>query len=77
MVLVIKNHYRRGSLIDVVGQTVDVVTGLGLSLIARHGRFIDNPSLWQRRRREQGLPIVDVEDVLVFGRLAATLEQAA
>lgn len=30
------------------------------------GRFIDNPSLWQRRRKEQGLPIVDVEDVLVF-----------
>lgn len=66
LILVIKNHWRRGKLIDVVGQTVDLVTALGLALVARHARFIDNPSLWQRRRREQGLPIVDVEDVLVF-----------
>jgi hypothetical protein len=66
LILVIKNHYRRGKLIDVVGQTITVVERIGAELAARHGRYIDNPSLWQRRRREQGLPIVDVEDVLVF-----------
>jgi hypothetical protein len=68
MILIIKNHYRRGKLIDLTAQTATEVQGLGFELIARHGRFIDNPSLWQRRRREQGLPIVDVEDVLVFRR---------
>ncbi len=66
LILVIKNHYRRGILKDVTGQTVAEVQPLGLRLEAQHGRYIDNPSLWQRRRREQGLPIVDVEDVLVF-----------
>lgn len=68
LILVIKNHYRRGKLINVVSQTIELTRAMGLNLVARHGRFIDNPSLWQRRRREAGLPIVDVEDVLVFGR---------
>lgn len=66
LILVIKNHYRRGVLRDVTGQTVALVEGLGVPLVARHGRRIENPSLWQRRRKEQGLPIVEVEDVLVF-----------
>lgn len=66
LILILKNHYRRGNLVDVVERTVDLIEGLGLTLTARHGRYIDNPSLWQRRRREAGLPIVDVEDVLVF-----------
>lgn len=66
LILILKNHYRRGKLIDVTGQTIDLVKFLGLGLVSQHGRYIDNPSLWQRRRREQGLPIVDVEDVLVF-----------
>lgn len=66
LILVLKNHYRRGKLIDVTGWTVQEVQSHGLDLEAQHGRFIDKPSLWQRRRREQGLPIVEVEDVLVF-----------
>lgn len=68
LILVLKNHYRRGKLIDIVGHTVTVVEALGLKLAARHARFINNPSLWQRRRKEQGLPIVEVEDVLVFAK---------
>ena len=71
MIVVLKNHYRRGKLIDVVQTTVVEVTQIGLDLVARHGRLIDNPSLWQRRRREQGLPIVEVEDVLVFRKVSA------
>lgn len=66
LILILKNHYRRGQLKDIVQWTIEEVQGLRLDLIARHGRYIDNPSLWQRRRKEQGLPIVDVEDVLVF-----------
>jgi hypothetical protein len=66
MIVVLKNHYRRGKLINIVDQTVVEVRVQGLTLEARHARCIDNPSLWQRRRREKGLPIVDIEDVLVF-----------
>jgi DNA methylase len=66
LILILKDHYRRGRRIPVVDQTVQVVTGLGLPLIARHGRYIDKPSIWQRRRKEKGLPIVEIEDVLVF-----------
>jgi tRNA G10 N-methylase Trm11 len=73
LILVIKNHYRRGKLIDVTGQTIAVVESMGLNLIARHGRYIDNPSLWQRRRREAGLPIVDVEDILVLSKQECVL----
>lgn len=69
MILILKNHYRRGKLRDIVGQTVFEVEKMGVEMAARHGRFIDNPSLWQRRRKEQGLPIVDVEDVLVFRKV--------
>lgn len=66
LILILKNHYRRGKLIDVVSQTVSLAEGFSLELEARHQRLINNPSLWQRRRREKGLPIVDKEDVLVF-----------
>ncbi len=66
IILILKNHYRRGKLIDITSQTIKEVGSIGLTLVAQHGRFISNPSLWQRRRREDGLPIVDVEDVLVF-----------
>lgn len=69
MILILKNHYRRGKLIDITDQSITVVESVGLCLETRHGRLIDNPSLWQRRRREQGLPIVDVEDVLVFKKV--------
>jgi tRNA G10 N-methylase Trm11 len=66
LILILKNHYRRGKLVDVISQTIAVVESLNLKLEARHSRYIDNPSLWQRRRREQGLPIVDTEDALIF-----------
>lgn len=69
MILILKNHYRRGELRDIVGQTVVEVEQIGVELVARHGRFINNPSLWQRRRKEQGKSIVEVEDVLVFRKV--------
>lgn len=73
MILILKNHYRRGKLIDVVNRTVVELEKLGLSPVTRHARLIDNPSLWQRRRKEQGLPIVEVEDVLVYRKEAANV----
>jgi len=39
---------------------------LGFVLYARHQRRVFPLSLWQRRRKEQGLPVVEEEDVLVF-----------
>lgn len=68
MILILKNHHRRGKLIDVVSQTVVECESIGLTVVERHMRMVDNPSIWQRRRVEQGLPIVDHEDVLVFRR---------
>jgi hypothetical protein len=68
LILVIKNHYRRGKLIDVTGQTVNLIESIGLRFVDMQGRYIDKPSLWQRRRKEQGLPIVEVEDVIVFAK---------
>lgn len=66
LILILKNHYRRGRLIDVTGQTICVVQTLGLELAARHQRVVSPLSLWQRRRKEKGLPVIEVEDVLVF-----------
>jgi len=66
MILILKNHYRRGNLIDVTNGTIKVCKEWGLELAAQHGRLVRPLSLWQRRRKEQGLPVVEIEDVLVF-----------
>ena len=66
MILIVKNHIKAGKLIDITTQTIAELEAIGLDLAACHGRFIDRPSLWQRRRKEQGLSIVEVEDILVF-----------
>ncbi|MBK8035324.1 MAG: hypothetical protein IPK17_38630 [Chloroflexi bacterium] len=71
MILILKNHYRRGKLIDVVAQTVVECEALGLTLAERHLRHVGNPSHWQRRRLEQGLPIVGHEDILIFRKAGA------
>jgi hypothetical protein len=71
LILVLKNHYRRHQLHDVVGMTVSLVERLGLPLVARHGRVVRPLSLWQRRRLERGEPVVEVEDVLVFEKRRA------
>ena len=46
--------------------TVATCESLGFSLHARHQRRVFPLSLWQRRRKEMGLPVVEEEDVLVF-----------
>src|SRR5260221_3159460 len=66
MILVIKDHIRRGVRVEVSAQTVALCEKLGFRLSERHARRVYPLSLWQRRRKEQGQPIVEDEDVLVF-----------
>lgn len=68
MILVIKDHIRRGVQICVADQTVALCESLSFSLVARHARRVHPLSLWQRRRKERGELIVEDEDVLVFSR---------
>lgn len=66
MILVIKDHIRKGIRIRVADQTAALCEQLGFVLIERHARLVRPLSLWQRRRKERGEPIVEDEDVLVF-----------
>lgn len=66
MILVLKDHYRRGKRVEITAQTIVEVERIGLRFITQHGRKIEHLAIWQRERAKQGLPVVDVEDVLVF-----------
>jgi hypothetical protein len=68
LILVLKDHIRDGQRVPTADQTAALCATLGFTLVQRHQRHIAQPSLWQRRRKEQGLPIVEEEDVLVFER---------
>lgn len=70
MVLVIKDHIRRGARVCVADDTVALCTRLGFRLVERYARQVYPLSLWQRRRKEQGEPVVEEEDVLVFTEAA-------
>jgi modification methylase len=66
MILVIKDHIKDGQRVRVADETVACCEQLGFALTARHQRRVWPLSLWQRRRKERGEPIVEEEDVLVF-----------
>jgi len=66
MILVIKDHIRKGERIRIADQTALLCERLGFVLVARHARLVHPLSLWQRRRKERGELIVEEEDVLVF-----------
>src|ERR1051325_2498981 len=68
MILIIKDHIRDRKRVYVADQTVDLCQRIGFSLTARHARHVYPLSLWQRRRKERGEPIVEEEDALVFER---------
>ncbi len=70
MILVLKDHISEGKRIETALATVKLCEGLGFRLHERHQRRVYPLSLWQRRRKEQGLPVVEEEDVLVFQREA-------
>lgn len=66
LILILKDHIRDGKRVETTQETIDLCEGLGFVLHARHQRRVFPLSLWQRRRKEQGLPVVEEEDVLVF-----------
>lgn len=68
MVLVIKDHIRKHKRVHVADQTIDLCLRIGFVFQERHARQVQPLSLWQRRRKEQGKPIVEDEDVLVFSK---------
>lgn len=69
MVLVVKDHISEGKRVLTADSTVATCEAIGFSLYARHQRKLSNLSLWQRRRKEAGLPVVEEEDVLVFRKV--------
>jgi predicted RNA methylase len=66
MILIIKDHIKDGERVRVADQTVDLCGSLGFALTERHARRVWPISLWQRRRKEQGKPIVEEEDILIL-----------
>lgn len=66
MILVIKDHIRDGQRVCIADETAARCEALGFQLIDRLARRVWPLSLWQRRRKEQGKPIVEEEDILVF-----------
>lgn len=66
LILIVKDHISEGLRIHTAESTVATCQELGFALHARHQRRVFPLSLWQRRRKEQGLPVVEEEDVLVF-----------
>lgn len=66
MVLIVKDHIRDGSRVPVAADTVRMCSQLGFHFVERHARRVYPLSLWQRRRKERGEPVVETEDILVF-----------
>ncbi len=66
LVLIVKDHIYQGERIEITTDTTEMCEVLGFRLHERHQRRVYPLSLWQRRRKEQGLPVVEEEDVLVF-----------
>lgn len=69
LILVIKDHIRDGQRVHIADETARRLEGLGFTLAVRHARKVWPLSLWQRRRMEKGLPIVEEEDILVFEKV--------
>lgn len=71
LVVIIKDHIRNGQRVLVADQTVALCERIGFVLQERHARRVWPLSLWQRRRKEQGKPIIEEEDVLMFKKAGA------
>lgn len=74
LILIIKDHIKDGQRVQTAEQTITLCERLGFRLQARHARRVHPLSLWQRRRKERGLPVVEEEDVLVFRGMIAMRE---
>jgi len=68
LILVVKDHIRDGKRVTTAATAKAVCEELGFALHDHYQRHLQNLSLWQRRRKERGEPVVEEEDVLVFKR---------
>jgi len=68
MILVLKNHVRKGQIVPVVEETEQLCARLGFRFRDRHARRVYPLSLWQRRRKERGELVVEEEYALIFER---------
>jgi DNA modification methylase len=66
LIVVIKDHIDRRQRVPMADETVRRCEGLGFCLLERHQRTLGALSLWQRRRKERGEPVVEEEDILVL-----------
>lgn len=66
LILIIKDHIRDGQRVPTTARTIEICQQVGFHLVDRWQRRIHPLSLWQRRRKEQGLLVIEEEDVLVF-----------
>ena len=66
MMVVVKDHILHGERVHTADQTVERCQRIGFLLCHRHRRHVSPLSLWQRRRKEAGLPVIEEEDVLIF-----------
>jgi tRNA G10 N-methylase Trm11 len=69
LILIIKDHIRDGRRVPTADLTVDLCETLGFRFTERLQRRVYPLSLWQRRRKEQGQPVVEEEDILILARL--------
>lgn len=65
-ILILRDHIADGCRVATCAETIKICQGLGFVLVDHHQRHLSNLSLWQRRRKEQGLPVIEEEDILVF-----------
>jgi hypothetical protein len=66
LLLVLKDHIKDGQRVPTAQMTIVLCQQIGFHLLERFVRQLTNLSLWQRRRKEQGLPVVEEEEVLIF-----------
>ena len=66
LILIVKDHIRDGQRVLTADRTITLCQDIGFHLAERFQRRVHPLSLWQRRRKEQGLPVVEEEDVLVL-----------
>jgi hypothetical protein len=66
LIVIIKDHIVKGERVWVTLDTVALCERIGFSFVAEHKRRVYPLSLWQRRRKEQGQPVIEEESALVF-----------
>ncbi len=66
LILILKDHIRDGQRVRTVDRTIALCQDIGFQLADRFQRQLTHLALWQRLRKERGLPVVEEEDVLVF-----------